>query len=167
MKAKITATAKYLPERTLTNSDLEKMVETTDDWIKSRTGIEKRHLVGEGEATSDMGKEVALKLLKKSGLKSNSVGRMGHGLGLQITEPPSIYSKDETVLKIGKQYNAMEIFDNESGVNDAINLADQYLSDKNFDCSVIFPQDIPTMTSLDIDALLGFIRYTNLSLIHI
>ena len=45
MKAKITATAKYLPERTLTNSDLEKMVETTDDWIKSRTGIENRHLV--------------------------------------------------------------------------------------------------------------------------
>ncbi len=40
-----------------------------------------------------------LKILKKSGLKSNSVGRMGHGLGLQITEPPSIYSKDETVLK--------------------------------------------------------------------
>ena len=45
MKAKITATAKYLPERTLTNSDLEKMVETSDEWIKSRTGIEKRHLV--------------------------------------------------------------------------------------------------------------------------
>ena len=73
MKAKITATAKYLPERTLTNSDLEKMVETTDDWIKSRTGIEKRHLVGEGEATSDMGKEVALKLLKKSGKSADEI----------------------------------------------------------------------------------------------
>ena len=73
MKAKITATAKYLPERTLTNSDLEKMVETTDDWIKSRTGIENRHLVGEGEATSDMGKEVALKLLKKSGKSADEI----------------------------------------------------------------------------------------------
>ena len=73
MKAKITATAKYLPERTLTNSDLEKMVETTDEWIKSRTGIEKRHLVGEGEATSDMGKEVALKLLKKSGKSADEI----------------------------------------------------------------------------------------------
>ena len=66
MKAKITATAKYLPKKTLTNLDLEKMVDTSDEWILSRTGIEKRHLVSDGEATSDMCKEVALELLKKS-----------------------------------------------------------------------------------------------------
>ena len=66
MKAKITATAKYLPKKTLTNIDLEKMVETTNEWILSRTGIEKRHLVEEGEATSDMCKNVAKELLKKS-----------------------------------------------------------------------------------------------------
>ena len=72
-----------------------------------------------------------------------------------------IVSKDETALKIGKPFNAVEIFDDESGVNNAINLAAEYLSDKNFDCSVIFPQDIPIMTSSDIDALLGFIRSIN------
>jgi 3-oxoacyl-[acyl-carrier-protein] synthase-3 len=66
MKAKITATAKYLPKKTLTNIDLEKMIDTTNEWILSRTGIEKRHLVEEGEATSDMCKDVAKKLLKKS-----------------------------------------------------------------------------------------------------
>ena len=66
MKAKISATAKYLPKKTLTNKDLEKMVETSDEWILSRTGIEKRHLVEEGEATSDMCKHVANELLKKS-----------------------------------------------------------------------------------------------------
>ena len=66
MKAKITATAKYLPKKTLTNIDLEKMVDTTNEWILSRTGIEKRHLVEEGEATSDMSKNVAKELLKKS-----------------------------------------------------------------------------------------------------
>ena len=69
-----------------------------------------------------------------------------------------IVSKDETALKIGRQFNAIGIFDDESGVNNAINSADEYLSDKKFDCSVIFPQDIPTMISSDIDALLGFIR---------
>ncbi|HBN46007.1 MAG TPA: beta-ketoacyl-ACP synthase III [Candidatus Marinimicrobia bacterium] len=67
MKAKITATARYLPERTLTNADLEKMVETTDEWIRSRTGIENRHLVGEGEATSDMGAAITKQLLERSG----------------------------------------------------------------------------------------------------
>ena len=67
-------------------------------------------------------------------------------------------SKDEAALKIGRQFNVIELFDDESGVNNAINLADKYLFDKKFDCSVIFPQDIPIMTSFDIDILLGFIR---------
>ena len=69
-----------------------------------------------------------------------------------------IVSKDETALKIGRQFNAVEIFDNETGVNDAVSLADQYLSDNEFDCSVIFPQDVPIMTSSDIDNLLCFVK---------
>nr|AIF21837.1 hypothetical conserved protein (cofC) [uncultured marine thaumarchaeote SAT1000_06_B02] len=69
-----------------------------------------------------------------------------------------LVSKDEEALKLGRQFDAIEIFDNESGVNDAISLADQCLSDKKFDCSVIFPQDIPIMTSSDIDNLLGFVK---------
>ena len=66
MRAKITATARYLPERTLSNFDLEKMVDTTDEWIRSRTGIENRHIVAEGEATSDMGAQIAKQLLARS-----------------------------------------------------------------------------------------------------
>jgi len=72
-----------------------------------------------------------------------------------------LVSKDEAALKLGRKFNAIEIFDNESGVNDAISLADQYLSDKKFDCSVIFPQDIPIMKSIDIDNLLGFVKSKN------
>ena len=73
-----------------------------------------------------------------------------------------IVSKDEAAFKISRQFNAIEIFDNELGVNNAISLADQYISDKEFDCSVIFPQDIPIMTSSDIDTLLGFcLLYTS------
>ena len=71
-----------------------------------------------------------------------------------------LVTKDEDALKIGRQFNVVGIFDDELGVNNAINLADEYLSDKNFDCSVIFPQDIPTMTSIDIEILLGFIKST-------
>ena len=73
MKAKITATAKYLPKKTLTNKDLEKMVETSDEWILSRTGIEKRHLVEEGEATSDMCKHVANELLRKANKRPEEI----------------------------------------------------------------------------------------------
>ena len=69
-----------------------------------------------------------------------------------------LVSKDEMVLKLGRSFGAVEIFDDESGVNNAIHLADQYLSDKGFDCSIIFPQDIPIMKSTDIDNLLGFVK---------
>lgn len=67
MKALITQTAKYLPEKVLTNFDLEKMVDTSDEWIQSRTGIKERRLVKKGEATSDMAANIANHLLKKSG----------------------------------------------------------------------------------------------------
>ena len=72
-----------------------------------------------------------------------------------------LVSKDEVALKIGRQFNVIEIFDNASGVNNAINLADDYISSKDFDCSIVFPQDIPIMTSFDIDTLLSFIKFTN------
>jgi 3-oxoacyl-[acyl-carrier-protein] synthase-3 len=67
--AAITAVGAYVPEYVLTNAELEKMVDTTDDWIKSRTGINERHILkGEGLGTSDMGAEAVRMVLKKSGI---------------------------------------------------------------------------------------------------
>jgi 3-oxoacyl-[acyl-carrier-protein] synthase-3 len=63
--AKITAVSKYLPDRILDNFALEKMVETNNEWILSRTGISERHLVGDGEATSHMATKAALEILDK------------------------------------------------------------------------------------------------------
>jgi len=54
MRAKITATGSYLPEKVLTNFDLEKIMDTSDEWIRTRTGISERHIAAENEATSDM-----------------------------------------------------------------------------------------------------------------
>ena len=65
MNAVITTTAKYVPKRTLTNFDLEKMVDTSDEWIQSRTGIKERRLVEKGQATSDLATLIANQLLKK------------------------------------------------------------------------------------------------------
>ena len=72
-----------------------------------------------------------------------------------------IVSKDESVLKLGKTFGAEQIFDNESGVNHAIFLADEYISDNEYDCSIIFPQDIPVMKSIDIYNLLSFLKPDN------
>ena len=73
MNAAITATARYLPERVLSNFDLEKMVDTSDEWIRARTGIETRRLVSKGQASADMATEVAKILMERSNTKSDEV----------------------------------------------------------------------------------------------
>jgi len=68
IRAKISALGTYVPPRLLTNADLEKMVDTTDQWILDRTGIRQRHLVDKGVATSDLATEAAKQALKERGL---------------------------------------------------------------------------------------------------
>lgn len=64
--AKITGVSSYVPPRLLTNADLEKMVETTDQWIRERTGIHERHIVDRGVAASHLATEAAKKLLAET-----------------------------------------------------------------------------------------------------
>lgn len=64
-RAKITAVAHSVPDNVLTNIDLEKMVDTTDEWIRSRTGISERRILEDGKATSDMAADAVLELCKK------------------------------------------------------------------------------------------------------
>lgn len=64
IQAKIRGTGSYLPEKVLTNQDLEKMVETSDEWIVTRTGMKERRLARGDEFTSDMGRDAALKALE-------------------------------------------------------------------------------------------------------
>ncbi len=74
IKAAITAIHGHLPEYILTNKELEQIVDTTDEWISTRTGIkERRILKGEGLATSDMGSEAVKGLLKKRGISPDEV----------------------------------------------------------------------------------------------
>lgn len=67
-KARIIGTGSYLPERILSNHDLEKMVETSDEWIVTRTGMKERRIAGSEEFTSDMGAKAARKALESAGL---------------------------------------------------------------------------------------------------
>ncbi|MDG1260375.1 MAG: ketoacyl-ACP synthase III [Flavobacteriales bacterium] len=72
--AAITAVQGYVPDDLLTNADLEKIVDTTDEWIRSRTGIEQRHILkGEGLGTSDMAVEAVKKLLDKRGIAPEEI----------------------------------------------------------------------------------------------
>jgi 3-oxoacyl-[acyl-carrier-protein] synthase III len=73
LRARISSLATYVPPRLLTNADLEKMVETSDDWITQRTGIKQRHIVDPGVATSDLAAEAARKAIERAGLKPTDI----------------------------------------------------------------------------------------------
>jgi 3-oxoacyl-[acyl-carrier-protein] synthase-3 len=73
VRAKISSVGAYVPPRLLTNADLEKMVETNDQWIVERTGIHQRHLVDKGVATSDLAVEAAKKCLAARGVAADEV----------------------------------------------------------------------------------------------
>jgi 3-oxoacyl-[acyl-carrier-protein] synthase-3 len=72
-RAKISALGTYVPPRVLTNADLEKMVDTNDQWIVERTGIRERHILEKGLATSDMAVEAAKKCLAERGIEPTEV----------------------------------------------------------------------------------------------
>jgi len=72
-RAKITALGTYVPPRVLTNADFEKMVETTDEWILTRTGIRERHVVDKGVATSDLAVEAAKRALAERGIDASEI----------------------------------------------------------------------------------------------
>ena len=72
-RAEIKSLATYVPPRVLTNHDLEKMVDTTDEWILQRTGIRERHIVDPGVGTSDLAKEAALEAIRRAGLTPDDI----------------------------------------------------------------------------------------------
>lgn len=73
MYSRIAGTGKYLPERVLTNFDLEEMVDTTDEWIRTRTGIERRHLVADDEFTSDLAYRASLAAIENAGIEPGDI----------------------------------------------------------------------------------------------
>ena len=73
IRAKISALGTYVPPRLLTNADLEKMVDTTNEWIMTRVGIRERHIVEKGVATSDLAVEAAKKALAQRGFTPTDI----------------------------------------------------------------------------------------------
>ena len=71
--SRIAGTGSYLPEKVLSNADLEKMMDTTDEWIRERTGIKRRHLAADGEKTSDLALAATHKALEMAGIEAADI----------------------------------------------------------------------------------------------
>ena len=88
-RARIASLATYVPPRVLTNADLEKMVDTNDEWILQRTGIRERHIVDPGVATSDLAAEASREAIARAGLTSRGHRlhrRRHHDAGHAVSE---------------------------------------------------------------------------------
>ena len=73
MYSRIIGTGSYLPEKILTNHDLEKIVDTTDEWITERTGIKKRHIAADDESTCDLAEQASLAAIKAAGIDKEQI----------------------------------------------------------------------------------------------
>jgi len=98
----------YLPERILTNADLEKLVDTSENWITERTGIEQRHIIAEDQMTSDMAASAVQQALDDAGLSIHDID----ALVVATTTPDMIFPSTATVVQAklgGKDFPAWDI----------------------------------------------------------
>jgi 3-oxoacyl-[acyl-carrier-protein] synthase III len=124
--SRIVGTGSYLPEKVLTNADLEKMVDTNDEWIVSRSGIRERHIAADGETTGDLAFQAATRALEAAGLAAADIELIVLG----TTTPDLIFPSTACLLQHRLGANGCPAFDVNaacSGFIFALSVADQYI----------------------------------------
>jgi 3-oxoacyl-[acyl-carrier-protein] synthase-3 len=124
--SRIAGTGSYLPEKVVTNADLEKIVETTDEWIASRTGIRERRRAADGETTGDLAFYAATHALEAAGVKASEIDLIVLG----TTTPDLIFPSTACLLQHRLGANGCAAFDVNaacSGFLYALGVADQFI----------------------------------------
>ena len=93
--AKIISTGSYLPNKILTNFDLEKMVETSDDWIVERTGIKQRHIADDNELTTDLAYNASKQAIENSNINKDDIEL----IVFATTTPDKTFPSSATILQ--------------------------------------------------------------------
>jgi len=142
-RAKITAVSHYLPERRVTNNDLEKIVDTSDEWILERTGIRERRVAAKGQATSDLAAAAAQRLLEKRGMHASELD-----LIIVATVTPDMFFPSSACLvqnKIGaKNAWGFDLSGACSGFVYAVATASQFISSGTHKKILVIGADVMT-----------------------
>jgi 3-oxoacyl-[acyl-carrier-protein] synthase-3 len=126
----------YLPAHTLTNADLAKKVDTSDEWIVQRTGIRERHIAAEGEKTSDLGLAAAKIALKNACMSADAVDL----IVLATSTPDQTFPASAVTIQDGLGITRGAAFDMQavcSGFVFALATADQFLRSGDFKCALV------------------------------
>ncbi|KPK58933.1 MAG: beta-ketoacyl-ACP synthase III [Gammaproteobacteria bacterium] len=126
MYSRIAGTGRYLPERVLTNAELEKMVDTTDEWIRTRTGIERRHIAAEDETTCDMAEQASREAMSAAGVSAADIDLVVVG----TTTPDQIFPNVGCLLQARLGIHGCAAFSVEAactGFIYALGIADKFI----------------------------------------
>lgn len=124
--SRIAGTGGYLPEKVMTNFDLEKIVETSDEWIRDRTGIEQRRIAEEGQTTCDLAEQASLGALNMAGVSATELDM----IIVATTTPDKIFPSTATLLQQRLGNHGAPAFDVQAvctGFIYALSIADQYI----------------------------------------
>ncbi|KUJ74813.1 3-oxoacyl-ACP synthase [Thiomicrospira sp. XS5] len=124
--SRIIGTGGYLPEKVMTNADLEKMVDTSDEWIRERTGIEERRIAAEGQTTCDLAEQASLQALEMAGVTPQELDM----ILVATTTPDKIFPSTATLLQARLGNHGAPAFDLQAvctGFVYALSVADQYI----------------------------------------
>lgn len=124
--SRIIGTGGYLPEKVLTNADLEKMVETTDEWITERTGIKKRHIAAKGETTCDLAERASRRALDAAGIKAKDIDL----IVVATTTPDQVFPSTACLLQDRLGIHGCPAFDVQAvctGFIYALGIADKFI----------------------------------------
>jgi len=134
--SRIVGTGRYLPERVMTNFDLEKIVDTSDEWIRTRTGVERRHVVAEDQTTSDMCIEAARVAIEDAGIDVSEIDLVVVG----TTSPDLIFPNVATIIQHKLGISPCPAFSLEAactGFIYALTTADKFIRAGDAKCALV------------------------------
>lgn len=134
--SRIAGTGSYLPAKILTNADLERMVETSDEWIVARTGIRERHIAADGEFTSDLAEKAARKAIEAAGITPSEIDLVI----VATTTPDRIFPSAACFLQSKLGIAGCPAFDIQavcSGFVYALATADQFIKSGAAKCALV------------------------------
>jgi len=141
--SRIAGTGRYLPKRVLTNFDLEKMVETSDEWIRTRTGVERRHIAADDETTSDLALAAAKVAIEDAGIDKDDIDLIVIG----TTTPDLVFPNIATLVQQRLDIHGCPAFSLEAactGFIYALATADKFVRAGEAKCALVIGAEIIT-----------------------